>query len=84
MWVRLTRSGFTDPQLFFALVFSGILGGIVNYYMSRTFSMLSDWRRTVRLIKDIEREPFEGLGKTEPLRHDLTGFWSGRIPINTA
>ena len=35
--------------------------------------------RIVRLIKDIEREPFEGLGKPEPLRHDLTGFWSRRI-----
>ena len=35
--------------------------------------------RIVRLIKDIEREPFEGLGKPEPLRHDLNGFWSRRI-----
>ena len=35
--------------------------------------------RIVRLIKDIEREPFEGLGKPEPLRHALTGFWSRRI-----
>ena len=34
--------------------------------------------RIVRLIKDIEREPFDGLGKPEPLRHDLTGFWSRR------
>jgi toxin YoeB len=35
--------------------------------------------RIVRIIKDIERDPFEGLGKPEPLRHDLTGFWSRRI-----
>lgn len=35
--------------------------------------------RIDRLIKDVEREPFEGLGKPEPLRHDLTGFWSRRI-----
>jgi toxin YoeB len=35
--------------------------------------------RIVRLIKDIEREPFEGLGKPAPLRYDLTGFWSRRI-----
>ena len=35
--------------------------------------------RIVRLIKDIQREPFAGLGKPEPLRHDLTGFWSRRI-----
>lgn len=35
--------------------------------------------RIVRLIKEIERQPFEGLGKPEPLRHDLAGFWSRRI-----
>jgi toxin YoeB len=35
--------------------------------------------RIVHLIKDIEREPFDGLGKPESLRHDLTGFWSRRI-----
>ncbi len=31
------------------------------------------------LIKDIERNGNEGLGKPEPLRHDLSGFWSRRI-----
>ncbi|MFA5233456.1 MAG: Txe/YoeB family addiction module toxin [Sulfurimonas sp.] len=31
------------------------------------------------LIKDIKREPFEGIGKPEPLRHELSGFWSRRI-----
>ena len=36
-------------------------------------------KRIVRLINDIEREPFEGTGKPEPLRHDLSGFWSRRI-----
>ena len=35
--------------------------------------------RIVRLIKEIEREPFDGLGKPEPLRHDLAGFWSRRM-----
>jgi toxin YoeB len=33
----------------------------------------------VRLLKEIERQPFEGLGKPEPLRHDMAGFWSRRI-----
>jgi len=28
------------------------------------------------LIKDIQRHPFEGIGKPEPLRFDLKGFWS--------
>ena len=36
-------------------------------------------KRIVRLINDIERHPFEGLGKPEPLKHDLSGFWSRRI-----
>ncbi|MGI8526469.1 MAG: Txe/YoeB family addiction module toxin [Pseudolabrys sp.] len=31
------------------------------------------------LIKDIERNPFKGLGKPEPLKHALQGFWSRRI-----
>jgi toxin YoeB len=31
------------------------------------------------LIKDIKREPFKGLGKPEPLKHALQGFWSRRI-----
>jgi len=31
------------------------------------------------LIRDIRRDPFRGLGKPEPLRHDLKGWWSRRI-----
>jgi toxin YoeB len=31
------------------------------------------------LIKDIKRDPFRGLGKPEPLKHDLAGWWSRRI-----
>lgn len=31
------------------------------------------------LIKDIERQPFEGLGKPEPLKHQWTGYGSRRI-----
>ena len=32
-----------------------------------------------QLIKDIKREPFDGIGKPEPLKHELSGFWSRRI-----
>ena len=35
--------------------------------------------RIVRLVRDVQREPFSGLGKPEPLRHDLNGCWSRRI-----
>ncbi len=31
------------------------------------------------LIKEIQRTPFEGTGKPEPLRFDLAGYWSRRI-----
>ena len=31
------------------------------------------------LIRDIQRTPFEGKGKPEPLNYDLAGFWSRRI-----
>jgi toxin YoeB len=31
------------------------------------------------LIKDIRRDPFRGLGKPEPLKHKLSGWWSRRI-----
>jgi toxin YoeB len=45
------------------------------------------WQRTDRkilerinkLIKEIQRSPFEGTGKPEPLRHGLSGYWSRRI-----
>jgi len=31
------------------------------------------------LIRDIQRMPYEGIGKPEPLRHALSGYWSRRI-----
>lgn len=36
-------------------------------------------RRINALIKDIQRNPFEGVGKPEPLRENRTGWWSRRI-----
>lgn len=45
------------------------------------------WQRTDKnvlkrinaLIRDIQRSPFEGVGKPEPLKHRLAGYWSRRI-----
>jgi toxin YoeB len=31
------------------------------------------------LLRDISRNPYEGIGKPEPLKHVLSGFWSRRI-----
>lgn len=36
-------------------------------------------KRINNLIKDIERNGNEGIGKPEPLRHDWSGYWSRRI-----
>ena len=45
------------------------------------------WQRTDRkilqrintLIREIQRTPFEGIGKPEPLKHGMSGYWSRRI-----
>ena len=36
-------------------------------------------KRINRLIKDITRQPFIGIGDPEPLKHNWTGYWSRRI-----
>jgi len=38
-------------------------------------------RKINELIKDIQKTPFEGIGKPEALKYDLTGFWSRRIDL---
>ena len=37
------------------------------------------FERLVRLINETARNPFTGIGKPEPLRHQLKGWWSRRI-----
>jgi toxin YoeB len=36
-------------------------------------------KRINELLKDISRNPFEGIGKPEPLKHKYSGYWSRRI-----
>jgi toxin YoeB len=36
-------------------------------------------KRINALIKEIQRHPFGGIGKPEPLKHGLSGYWSRRI-----
>ena len=36
-------------------------------------------KRINKLINDVKRSPFEGIGKPEPLKEKLSGFWSRRI-----
>ena len=35
--------------------------------------------RIIKLIKEVQRDPFHGIGKPEPLRHQFAGCWSRRI-----
>jgi toxin YoeB len=35
--------------------------------------------KIIKLIKEIQKNPFEGIGKPEPLKHNLSGCWSRRI-----
>ncbi len=36
-------------------------------------------RKINELLKDIQRNPYSGIGKPEPLKYDLAGLWSRRI-----
>ncbi len=36
-------------------------------------------RKIIKLIQEIQRNPFTGTGKPEPLKHELAGCWSRRI-----
>ena len=36
-------------------------------------------KRINTLIRDIQRQPYEGIGKPELLKHGLSGYWSRRI-----
>ena len=35
--------------------------------------------RIIKLILEVQKDPFQGIGKPEPLKHDLAGCWSRRI-----
>ncbi len=56
-------------------------------FEASAFEDFTDWavkdmklyERIVRLIQDIQRTPFSGLGRPEALRHELQGYWSRRI-----
>ena len=46
------------------------------YWQTQDKKML---KRVNQLVKDIERNHFEGIGKPEALKGNLSGFWSQRI-----
>ena len=58
------------------LTFSSKAWANYLYWQKTDQSMIT---RINRLIKDIQHEPYTGIGKLEPLKHSLAGYWSRRI-----
>lgn len=50
-----------------------------NDYLSWQNEDKKTLKRINKLITDIQRNPFEGIGKPEPLKENLSGWWSRRI-----
>lgn len=50
-----------------------------EYYLYWQKTDKSKLKKINELIKDIARNPFDGLGKPEALKHRYAGFWSRRI-----
>ena len=48
-------------------------------YLSWQTTDKRTWNRINRLIQDIDRNGYNSIGKPEPLKGDLSGFWSVRI-----
>lgn len=53
----------------------------------RAFAVLQHWvatnarvtKKVMKLIENTQRDPFGGIGKPEPLKNELSGWWSKRI-----
>lgn len=58
------------------LIFSSIAWENYLYWQETDKKKL---KRINLLISDIQRHPYEGIGKPEPLKHGLGGYWSRRI-----
>lgn len=52
--------------------------GFEDYVYWQTFNKRI-LKKVNDLLRDISRNPYEGIGKPEPLKHVLSGFWSRRI-----
>ena len=58
------------------LIFSGHAWSDYLYWQKTDKKVL---KRINLLIKEVQRSPYEGIGKPEALRHALSGYWSRRI-----
>lgn len=48
-------------------------------YSNWAIYSIKTFKKIIELLRDIKRDPFKGIGKPEPLKHELAGFWSRRI-----
>jgi toxin YoeB len=55
-------------------------------FEGKSFEEYNEWienkqvfKRLLKVIKDIHRSPYEGIGKPEPLKYELSGYWSREI-----
>ncbi|MEM1183009.1 MAG: Txe/YoeB family addiction module toxin [Acidobacteriota bacterium] len=69
---RMASPGRSGHDAVFATAFLGDLEYWVRH--DRKLAL-----RTLKIVDDILRHPFEGLGKPEPLRGNLAGLWSRRL-----
>ena len=53
-----------------------------NDYLYWSMQDKKTLKRINQLLKDIDRNQFDGIGKPEPLKYELQGFWSRRIDDN--
>jgi len=59
----------------------------VSFVNNDVFEDYNEWtindkktaKKIMSLIKDISRDPYDGLGKPEPLKYELSGYWSREI-----
>ena len=58
------------------IIFSKISWEDYTSWLNEDKKML---KKINNLIKDIQKNPYEGIGKPEPLKYDLAGYWSRRI-----
>ncbi len=49
-----------------------------NEWISEDFEIV---QKIIVLLKDVQKSPFKGLGKPEPLKGNFSGFWSRRIRL---
>ncbi|MDR3284273.1 MAG: Txe/YoeB family addiction module toxin [Treponema sp.] len=59
----------------------------ITFITEKSFDDFNNWaladkkiyKKILDLLKEIQRDPFTGKGKPEPLKHELSGYWSRRI-----